>query len=234
MDCKEVDILGEKVWTHWYYRAKAAAAARLLAARAPRLILDVGAGSGYFAKYLLKHTDAAAAICVDPAYAGDRDEAFAGKSVQFRLSAPVEPQADCLLFMDVLEHVDDDIQLLREYVARAPAGARVLITVPAFRWLWSGHDIFLGHRRRYTLSGLSQAVRAAGLVIEQGSYFFAGILPAVALLRWWRRHSTPRSDLTLSSAAVNGLLYRFCAAELPFFRVNRLAGLTVFCLAVKP
>ena len=53
--------------------------------------------------------------------------------------------------MDVLEHVSDDVGLVREYAKRAKPGTRFVVSVPAFMWLWSGHDVFLEHHRRYTL-----------------------------------------------------------------------------------
>ena len=55
-----------------------------------------------------------------------------------------------ILLMDVLEHVDDDVGLLRAYAEPARPGTRFIVSVPAFSWLWSAHDEFLEHRRRYT------------------------------------------------------------------------------------
>ena len=52
------------------------------------------------------------------------------------------------MIADVLEHVDDDLALLRQYAAKLGEGGRIVITVPAFSFLWSGHDVFLEHRRR--------------------------------------------------------------------------------------
>lgn len=72
MDLKEARILGPAVAAHWYYRSKAAMT-KLLQAAAPSVILDVGAGSGYFSRYLLRRTTASVAWCVDIGYDADSD-----------------------------------------------------------------------------------------------------------------------------------------------------------------
>ncbi len=133
--------------------------------------------------------------------------------------------------MDVLEHVDDDVALIRSSMAGACPGAFVLISVPAFQSLFSAHDRFLEHRRRYTIRSLEAAARAAGLEIVTTRYFFALVLPLVAALRVWQRNGAAKSSLTVHSRFVNALLTLAHRVELPFFRYNRLGGLSVFCLA---
>ena len=62
MDVKEEDILGAGIGDHWYYRSKAAALDRAVAALLPRRVLDVGAGSGFFSKHLLASGSAGSAL----------------------------------------------------------------------------------------------------------------------------------------------------------------------------
>ena len=132
MDLKEEDILGADIGQHWYYRSKAAALRRAVAGLAPRRLLDVGAGSGFFSRHLLAETGAQSALCVDIGYERERDDSVAGKPVLYRRdTGPTD--CDLVLMMDVLEHVDDDRGLLRHYAAKVPSGAHFLVTVPAFR-----------------------------------------------------------------------------------------------------
>lgn len=236
MDVKEQDILGNAIGAHWYYRAKAAAMLRLLEARTVHRVLDVGAGSGFFSRVLLEH-GAREAVCVDPAYPAEHEEAKFGRRIRFVRDVGIG-DFDTVLLMDVLEHVDDDVGLLRAYAARVPPGARFLISVPAFQFMWSGHDVFLEHRRRYTLPQLERLVDAAGLPLVHGCYFYALTFPLAAARRFLARlgggSMAAKSDLRRHSAVVNRVLWSLCAAELPFFGHNRIAGLTVFCLAEKP
>ena len=238
MDLKETDILGANIEHHWYYRSKAKAMTRLLAGTPPSTILDVGAGSGFFSRHLLAQSSAKEAWCVDISYDGDSDASEAGKPVHFRRQVDTV-NADLVLLMDVLEHVDDDVGLLKEYAKKVSRGARFLISVPAFQFLWSGHDVFLEHKRRYRLNQIEDTVKQAGLTVKHGAYYFGAVFPIAASIRlvnnWVHKgQQQVRSQLSLHHPLVNGTLAAMSDAELPFLAHNRLAGLTAFCLAEKP
>lgn len=234
MDLKEEDILGADIGRHWYYRSKAAALRRMVGGLAPRHILDVGAGSGFFSRHLLAEAGAQSALCVDVGYPSDRDDSESGKPVLYRRdTGPTD--CDLVLMMDVLEHVEDDRGLVRHYAAKVPSDAHFLVTVPAFRFLWSGHDVFLEHKRRYRLGEIERAVTDAGLHVVRGAYYFGLVFPLAATVRLAERNTTgPRTSLKKHGALTNGVLTGLCAAELPLFSVNRLAGLSAFVLARKP
>ena len=113
----------------------------------------------------------------------------AGKPVLYRRdTGPTD--CDLVLMMDVLEHVDDDRGLLRHYAAKVPSGAHFLVTVPAFAFLWSGHDVFLEHKRRYRLGEIEAAMRDAGLQVVRGSYYFGLVFPLAAAVRLVERNTT--------------------------------------------
>ena len=73
--------------------------------------------------------------------------------------------------------------LVRHYATKVPSGAHFLVTVPAFRFLWSGHDVFLEHKRRYTLAEIEQTMRDAGLEVVRGAYYFGLVFPLAAAVR---------------------------------------------------
>jgi 2-polyprenyl-3-methyl-5-hydroxy-6-metoxy-1,4-benzoquinol methylase len=237
MDLKEQDLLGGDPARHWYYVAKGRALRALLAGRTVPEVLDVGAGSGVFARQLLDAGVCASAVCVDPNYPEERVEPRAGKEIQFR-RAVAQVSQPLILMIDVLEHVADDCGLLRSYAERAAAGTLVLISVPAFQCLWSGHDVFLGHHRRYTRTQLEALVRRAGLEVVRTRYFFAALLPLIALLRLYDRWRLRRGRVAARSALgrqhplANALLIWLHGLERRvLFRHNRIAGLSVLCLA---
>lgn len=237
MDIKEIGILGPDINRHWYYNSKAEALMRMLRGLEPTTILDIGAGSGFFSHHLLANTIAREAWCVDIGYATDTDEEKTGKTIHYRRSID-RVDADLVILMDVLEHVDDDIGLLTFYLNKVPPGSRFLISVPAFDFLWSGHDEFLGHKRRYTLKQLESTVSKSGLKIAHGAYYFSTILPIAAALRLWQttinKNVPVRSQLSRHHPIVNWALKSLCSIELPIMRFNRLAGLTALCLAELP
>ena len=235
MDLKEVGLLGADEGGHWYYASKACALQRCLSDRKPEGILDVGAGSGFFSKMLLRRTTAQSAICVDPGYTEEWSETVDGKPISFRRASPVG-YADVVLLMDVIEHVDDDVGLLRSYAASARPGTRFVVSVPAFSWLWSRHDDFLEHRRRYTLSQTLRVLSEAGLSPSAGFYFFGVLFPAVVAQRLWNRvrdAERPRSDLRQHHPLTNAILAGICRAECAIASHNKAFGLTAFGVAEK-
>jgi SAM-dependent methyltransferase len=233
VDLKECELLGEDQDDHWYYVAKLGALLTCLD-REPERILDVGAGSGFFARKLLERTAARSAVCVDTGYAADRTDRVGSKPLVFQRSIAADA-ADLVLLMDVIEHVDDDAQLLAHYGALVKPGTRFVISVPAFPWLWSQHDEFLEHRRRYTRRSLLSAISAAGLRPTGSFYFFASIFPAVVAHRLWnrRRAAVPASDLRRHNAHTNRFLVGLCRAECAIARRNHAFGLTAFAMATK-
>ena len=236
MDLKETNILGADIEQHWYYSSKAKAIMSLLEGNIPVKILDIGAGSGFFSHHILGNTSAQEAWCVDISYDADSDENKSGKRVHYRRTINAI-DADLVLVMDLLEHVDNDVALLKEYMNKVPHGSRFIITVPAFKFLWSGHDEFLEHKRRYTLKELEAAVGNAGLEVKLGGYYFGMVFPIAATIRLIQKvivdSKSPRSQMTRHHHVVNIFMKILCNIELHFMRFNKIAGLTVFCVAKK-
>lgn len=237
MDLKEQEILGPDIDTHWYYVAKGRAMGALLGQTRVDEVLDVGAGSGIFARQLMQSGVCRQAVCVDPEYSREHTEIVAGQEIRFVRSID-NPGQELVLMMDVLEHVDDDVGLLRQYTEHLPGDGRVLISVPAFPSLWSGHDVFLEHRRRYTRDRLETVVHDADLRVERCLFFFGLLLPVVAGLRWLdgrgrsRGRHAAKSSLRRYPSPVNRALTVIHDLErLTLFPFNRLAGLTLFCVA---
>ena len=237
MDLKETDILGDDITQHWYYRSKTKAMTKLLGKAQISTILDVGAGSGFFSRHLLANSSANDAWCVDISYENDSDALENGKHLHFRRSID-QLDADLVLLMDVLEHVNDDVGLLDHYVKKVPRGTRFLISVPAFQFLWSGHDVFLEHKRRYQLKQIEDVTRRAGLTVVRGAYYFGAIFPIAAMIRLSAHSGSSgdmqaRSQLAKHHPLVNSSLAKLCSFELPLMKFNRVAGLSAFCLAEK-
>jgi hypothetical protein len=239
MDVKEESILGNDALNHWYYISKGKALLDILGPVKIFEILDVGAGSGVFSKIMIKAGKCRSAVCLDPAYPGDKVEFYHGCRIRFVRSVDRVNQS-LVLMMDVLEHVEDDVNLVRRYSESMPSGGKLLVSVPAFGFLWSGHDIFLGHRRRYTLREIERCLQAAGLKILWSRFFFGALLPVVSLMRMLNRWQTemgfcrPVSILKKYPPIINKtLIYIHDFERILLFPVNRAAGLSIFCLSEK-
>ena len=205
---------------HWWFRSRRAVVRALLSRTdvppSPR-ILDAGCGTG---ANLLEYGRLGQVTGVDAF--PEAIELCRGRGLDNVLEAPVEElpfepgSFDLLFATDVIEHLDDDVLALRELRRVAADDARLVLTVPAYGWLWSDHDVSVHHRRRYTAERLRASVRAAGWSPAVDTYFFATALPAVAVVRTLRRrrvNGNGESDLSLPPAPVNRLLQLPTLAE---------------------
>ena len=224
MDLLEAGIIDDS--KHWYYRSKLFPIERALKRYTPEFssLIDVGAGSGFFAKSIVQSSPGTSAICVDPNYPDD----VLGVHEQIQFCRTTNGQtADVLLFIDVLEHVEDDLKLLRSYTDAAVDGCLVIVSVPAFMSLWSVHDDFLLHFRRYRLGQLQSLMIDAKLTVIDAHYLFASILPVVWFARRFRQKKTSTSDMRDNSKLVSWILLKILSFE-HRFRLNRVAGVSAF------
>lgn len=236
MDLKELELAGGDAANHWYYRAKSKMMLSHLAGLKLDSVMDVGSGSGFFARQILLNTPSSEVTCVDPGYEADQTEQVGEKLLHFVRSVETS-NCDLMVMMDVLEHIEDDANFLGDYAAMAQPGTHLFVTVPAFQFLWSGHDVFLEHFRRYTLGSLARLVQGAGFDIVNSHYFFGAAFPLAATLRLKDRllpGPSPQSSMRSHSSLVNSIAYQVCRAEMSLMTMNRIAGLSVVMLARKP
>ena len=194
---------------------------------------------GSLPNHLLQNSDIQQIDCVDTSYEFDGEETLAnGKLLRRRRDLnDALTGVDLAVLMDVCEHVEDDTGLLRATAERVAPGGHVFVTVPAFQWLWSGHDDFLGHVRRYTLPEVEALFERAGLVVDSGHYFFGLVFPAAAAQRLVQRRSSdqkPASKLKVYSPVLNGVLKGISTMETRIQSRNRLGGLSVVVLGHRP
>jgi hypothetical protein len=154
--------------------------------------LDVGAGDAWFARQLRAVVpDGARVACWDVNYGDARPPVDAdddrtadgaapggpGPALEFSAQRPTGVFEGVLL-LDVMEHVEDDVGFLRDVVAHSLApGGWVLVSVPAYQSLFSDHDRFLRHERRYSPGAIRAAVQGAGLRVQSRGGLFHSLLP---------------------------------------------------------
>ena len=116
--------------------------------------------------------------------------------------------ADIVLAMDVLEHIKDDYSALKKWKNTLKPNGLLLISVPAFQHLWSSHDIFLGHYKRYNKKDLNDLAKSVGLQTVKIHYVFSYIYPIVFFLRKCLPINFNRnSDLKKSNQLINNILF---------------------------
>lgn len=146
---------------------------------------------------------------------------------------------DIITCLDVLEHLDIPFMAISEFKRVLKDGGKIIITVPAFKFLWSQHDEALSHRRRYTREDLELEIKNCGMKIERIGYFFFASFFAVAGIRILRRFFTRRlavnSDTTtLPSQPINEFLKNIFKVEIIMGERLKLPfGTTLYAVVSK-
>lgn len=208
---------------HWWFEGRRrvirSVLEKHLLPRANRRILDVGCGTGGMFPLLGDFGEVSGAE-----YSPDARARAQAKFPQRRIEACALPDVlpdgafDLVTAFDVIEHLDDPIASLRTMRARLPFDGQVVVTVPAFQFLWSKHDEANHHKRRYGRHQLVSHLSSAGLKVTFASYFNTLLFPAVAGARVLARLLPSRfekegADLAETKEPVNGLLTQLFGSE---------------------
>ncbi len=226
---------------YWWFVGRRRLVMRLLKASLPSgegWILDAGCGTGAMLCEL--HTlGRVVGVDIEPLalrYARQRGEF---PLLQARLEA-LPFRSDCfraITALDVLEHLPDERPALREFWRVLQSGGVLIITVPAYRFLWSKHDVALHHYRRYTARELASRLREAGFEVQKLSYTVALLFVPIALFRWLDRlrRTPPAATLVPVGARLNRWLVRLQEWEARLVqRVNLPFGVSLVAIARKP
>lgn len=156
---------------------------------------------------------------------------------------PLGPGHDLLGLFDVLEHVDDDVAMLRSLRGALDPGGVLVLTVPAHPSLFDEMDEIAFHRRRYTRRTLASALREAGFEVRLLSHFMAPLVPALFALRSVGRRLAPRgvhADRRRQAEfrvvpGLNGALRAVLAVErLALGRLQLPFGSSIVAVASRP
>jgi SAM-dependent methyltransferase len=210
--------------SHWWFAARRQilrAQLRLLPMPTNAQILEVGSGTGANVPLLAEFGRVVGLEMSGPAIALAKDACpKARERVQFLHGRCPEdlPRVaggfDLVCLFDVLEHMEDDHQALAALHPLLRRDGRLLMTVPAYQWMWSPHDEHLHHHRRYVRASLLEACQRAGLEVERISYFNTFLFPLACATRAWEVARGRMSGATRTPhPLLNALLRRVFAFE---------------------
>lgn len=182
---------------------------RLLEPHCGRSVLEVGAGLGDFAaglrgleRLVLTDLDADAVRIMGEKFAARPEVEVAQLDLDdVEALRPVGDPVESVLAINVLEHFEDDVALLRGLSRLVAPGGTIVLWVPAFNALYSDFDRQVGHARRYTPATLRKAARAAGL--EPARVRAVNLLGGLA---WWA--ATRRGGVSTPNGKLVGLYDR--------------------------
>lgn len=231
--------------THWWFAGRRRIIGALLeralaGAGDERRILDVGCGTGANLDELARFGRVEG---VDPDPAAVE---FAGRAGGPPITQaggddlPFPDEAfDVVTLLDVIEHAPDDTVVLREAARVLRPDGVMLLTVPAYTWMWGAQDVISHHHRRYTAPRLRTSLGRAALKVERTTYFNTLLFPPIAAVRLLRRlRPAPedvRSDFEMGvPGPANRLLGQAFALEAPVVsRVRLPFGVSLAAVALR-
>ena len=201
-------------------------------------VLDLGSGDCWFAEQLLPKLPLGSQItCCDINFTDADIAASNGKNIVRTREIPAQ-QFDLIIMLDVVEHIEHEQTFLGENVLpRLKQDGTVLISVPAHPSLFTAHDTFLGHYRRYTRKHLLQVANRNFSAFDSG-YLFTSL----AVARWFQSLLRNKKQISengvgawsagpLLTTLVTSVLYADAAVSRVFQKLNILVpGLTVWTI----
>lgn len=220
MDPGHLTQLVELEDSYWWHVAKRQLVLRLLKrfAPAPGRLVEGGIGSGRnlveFSRlgYSVSGFDLMAESVehvrqrgIDDVHVHDLEDPWPVASASLK----------AVVLLDVLEHIGDPVRVLRHVHQALTDDGAVVITVPAYPWLYSRWDEQLGHHRRYTMREFRRQVNEAGFRVQWLNHWNSFTLPAAVAVRGWEKIRPQREqpDFPKVSGATNRLLLTAAAAE---------------------
>jgi 2-polyprenyl-3-methyl-5-hydroxy-6-metoxy-1,4-benzoquinol methylase len=231
------DEMRESETEHWWFQARRDILLQVVKAFVPKgaAVLDVGCGTGFILEklqddydvYGLDHAEVAVRYCHERGLTSVKqgllgEETFNGKKFQL------------VSFLDVIEHIEDDLAVVSIAKSYLSDTGYLMITVPAFQFLWSAHDEIHHHKRRYTKDSLTNLLERAGYTVRYMTYFNTLLFPMIALIRavgnLTGRHNA--SDAKPANKLLNDTLYHVFKSERALLpKVNLPFGVSLLAIA---
>jgi SAM-dependent methyltransferase len=238
---------------HWWFAGRTWSLLnmidRVIAPDGQRRVLDIGCGAGNMFHHLARYGSVVGVDNNPKPLAVARER---GYQVREGLAEdlPFETESfDLVSLLDTVEHCDDDMAVLRECYRVCAPGGYLVITVPAFMWLWSHNDVLNDHKRRYAAKELKEKLARVGFQAERMTYNNFFVFPMAALMILLRRGAgqepelgSPHFDdesyqveMEPAPPLLNAILSGVTWTESQVLRwLNLPVGTSIICIAQRP
>ncbi|MBO9520418.1 MAG: class I SAM-dependent methyltransferase [Nocardioidaceae bacterium] len=231
MDEDEIRRSAELEQRHWWYAGRRALVRRELGDLAPGRALDVGCGpAGNSAVLAGLGWQVTALDYVHDSTVLARRRGLAAVQSDARALPFRDGEFDLVLSSDAWEHIEEDAAVAAEAFRVLRPGGTLLVMVPAGMDLWSGHDLALGHVRRYERDQLVGLVERAGFRVQEVFGWNVLLRPVARARR--KRRSTSQSEMEPVHPVVNAGLRAVVGIE-SLLPVRRRRGISLVLRATR-
>ena len=213
-----------------------------------RVVLDIGSGAGNMAHHLAHYGSVIGLDYSERPLAVAAQRALTVCQGSGNKLPIGDDQIDLIALLDTVEHIDDEFGVFDECLRVLKPGGKLIVTVPAFMWLWSYNDEINDHERRYTVPELSQKLRLSGYQVKRISYNNFFLFPAIAGIRLLRPYDPElesphimdeedvyQVEMEPIPEPVNSVLHTVGWVEAELLEQLSLPfGTSVICVAEKP
>lgn len=241
MNHAEYTKLAELEKTYWWHQGKVHLVKALLGEERDLTILEIGCGTGMLTKFLSNY-GTITGIDISPEAISFCQKQGLEKVFKADINSmditPHRSKYDLVVASDVLEHIQDDMQAMKNIKKMLKESGRFLLTVPAHKFLWSEHDEALHHKRRYHSLEITKKLKDAGFTVAKKTYFVATALPAIVLFRLWGnifgKSAYPKTSYVVLPEVLNNLMIKLLAFEAEVAKKLDLPiGVTIAVVARK-
>ena len=204
-------------------------------------ILEVGCGTGELTQLLQKHHNVmgidVAQEAIDTCKARGITDVY-NKDILELDTSKLKEKFDLVLALDVLEHIQEDVEAMKVINLLLKRDGYFFVNVPAHKFLWSGHDEALRHKRRYTMYELVQKLELSSFKIARKSYFVSFVFPIIFLYRTWgnlfNKRAYPKTSYVVLPRFANNFLTKLLKLEVSLMKfMNLKFGTTITVVAKK-
>lgn len=213
------DFIRDSQKNHWWYVGRKKIIEKILHLYCPDKIhesLDIGSGYGAMVPSLLQCSENVDVI--EPLLSTKKELLSIGAREVFTINSfpenIINKQYNLITMFDVIEHIEDQgkaLKVIKEQMLK-PKGM-IMLTVPAYQWLWTSHDIVNHHYRRYTKKELTKLLEANGYKKIKATYFMTFLFPLAVLQRLWMKWNQKSNEFQPVNPMINFFLKLIFSSE---------------------
>ena len=149
----------------------------------------------------------------------------------------LEKKFDLICLFDVVEHIEEDQEALKKIKKYLKENGKIIITVPAYQWLYGKHDEYLHHKRRYSKNEIIRVAENSGYNVKRITFFNTILFPLALIVRIYEKHiqkTNEKRGVKVEKKWINDIFKYIFEGEIRILnKINMPFGLSLLCVLSK-